>query len=150
MRREDGTVKSPILKFLNDEQIEALKVKADAKPGDPTLYEKNIRVAGNITLEFAIRAYAYTATFDKNGGEGSMTAQTFTYEDKAQTLNANTFTKEGYSFMGWATTSGGNKVYNDGQGSPEGNADGLCRVLPEERCSAVLFVIAFKFEIFDW
>lgn len=31
---EDGTVKSPILKFLNEEQIEALKVKADAKAGD--------------------------------------------------------------------------------------------------------------------
>lgn len=31
---EDGTVKSPILKFLTDEQIETLKVKADAKPGD--------------------------------------------------------------------------------------------------------------------
>lgn len=31
---EDGTVKSPILKFLTEEQIEALKVKADAKTGD--------------------------------------------------------------------------------------------------------------------
>ena len=31
---EDGTVKSPILKFLTEEQIEKLKVKADAKPGD--------------------------------------------------------------------------------------------------------------------
>ena len=31
---EDGTVKSPILKFLTEEQIETLKVKADAKPGD--------------------------------------------------------------------------------------------------------------------
>ena len=31
---EDGTVKSPILKFLTEEQIEALRVKADAKAGD--------------------------------------------------------------------------------------------------------------------
>lgn len=31
---EDGTVKSPILKFLTEDQIEKLKVKADAKPGD--------------------------------------------------------------------------------------------------------------------
>lgn len=31
---EDGTVKSPILKFLTEEQIEALRVKADAKSGD--------------------------------------------------------------------------------------------------------------------
>lgn len=31
---EDGTVKSPILKFLNEEQIKALQNRADAKPGD--------------------------------------------------------------------------------------------------------------------
>lgn len=31
---EDGTVKSPILKFLTEEQIEKLRVKADAKAGD--------------------------------------------------------------------------------------------------------------------
>ena len=31
---EDGTVKSPILKFLTEEQIEALKVRAGANPGD--------------------------------------------------------------------------------------------------------------------
>ena len=35
---EDGTVKSPILKFLTDEQIEALRVKADAKPGDVVFF----------------------------------------------------------------------------------------------------------------
>ena len=31
---EDGTVKSPILKFLTEKQIEALKVRAGANPGD--------------------------------------------------------------------------------------------------------------------
>ncbi len=35
---EDGTVKSPILKFLTEEQIEALRVKADAKPGDVVFF----------------------------------------------------------------------------------------------------------------
>ena len=35
---EDGTVKSPILKFLTEEQIDALKVKADAKPGDVVFF----------------------------------------------------------------------------------------------------------------
>ena len=35
---EDGTVKSPILKFLTEEQIEALKNKADAKPGDVVFF----------------------------------------------------------------------------------------------------------------
>lgn len=31
---EDGTVKSPVLKFLNDEQIKKLQERADANPGD--------------------------------------------------------------------------------------------------------------------
>lgn len=31
---EDGTVKSPILKFLDESQIKALQERADAKPGD--------------------------------------------------------------------------------------------------------------------
>ena len=35
---EDGTVKSPILKFLTEEQIEALRVKAGANPGDVVFF----------------------------------------------------------------------------------------------------------------
>lgn len=34
----DGTVKSPILKFLTEEQIETLRVKADANPGDVVFF----------------------------------------------------------------------------------------------------------------
>jgi len=35
---EDGTVKSPILKFLTEEQIETLRVKAGANPGDVVFF----------------------------------------------------------------------------------------------------------------
>ena len=35
---EDGTVKSPILKFLTEEQIEALRIKAGANPGDVVFF----------------------------------------------------------------------------------------------------------------
>ncbi len=35
---EDGTVKSPILKFLTEEQIEALKNRAQAQPGDVVFF----------------------------------------------------------------------------------------------------------------
>ena len=35
---EDGTVKSPILKFLTEEQIEALKDRAQAQPGDVVFF----------------------------------------------------------------------------------------------------------------
>ena len=57
----------------------------------------------------------YTVHFDSNGGTGTMADQDFLY-GFVQNLRANTFTYyEGHSFLGWATTPTGNKVYNDGQ-----------------------------------
>ena len=56
----------------------------------------------------------YTVTFDKNGGEGTMSPQTFTVgETKA--LSTCTYTREGFTFDGWATTQGGDVAYTDGQ-----------------------------------
>ncbi len=56
----------------------------------------------------------YTVKFDKNTGSGTMSNQTFTY-DKDQNLTANSFTKTGYTFAGWATSKDGNVVYSNGQ-----------------------------------
>ena len=53
-----------------------------------------------------------TVTFDANGGEGTMAAQVMDY-NTATALNTNTFTREGYTFQGWATSTSGAKVYND-------------------------------------
>ena len=48
----------------------------------------------------------YTITFSANGGEGSMEPQRFEVGvDTA--LNANTFTREGYKFIGWNTAADG-------------------------------------------
>ena len=48
----------------------------------------------------------YTITFNANGGEGSMEPQRFEVGvDTA--LNANTFTREGYKFIGWNTAADG-------------------------------------------
>ena len=48
----------------------------------------------------------YTITFNANGGEGSMEPQRFEVGvDTA--LNANTFTREGYRFIGWNTAADG-------------------------------------------
>ena len=48
----------------------------------------------------------YTVTFDANGGEGEMAAQTFEVGvDTA--LSANTFTRENYKFTGWNTAADG-------------------------------------------
>ena len=47
-----------------------------------------------------------TVTFNANGGSGTMEPQTFTV-GVAQQLNANGFTRSGYSFSGWNTSVDG-------------------------------------------
>ena len=56
----------------------------------------------------------YTVTFNANGGVGEMFPQTFT-SGKEKALNLNFFTKEGYTFAGWATSADGDVVYTDGE-----------------------------------
>ena len=55
-----------------------------------------------------------TVTFNANGGEGTMADQTIPYNE-ATALNANTFTRTGYTFQGWATSTSGAKTYDDEQ-----------------------------------
>jgi len=56
-----------------------------------------------------------TVTFDANGGTGTMAPQGVV-SGTATKLNANTFTREGYTFNGWSTNkSGGGTTYTDGQ-----------------------------------
>ena len=58
------------------------------------------------------KTVTYTVTFDANGGSGKMGSQTFTY-DVEQALTANTFTREDYTFAGWAITTDGTATYAD-------------------------------------
>lgn len=66
----------------------------------------------NVTLTAQWTKNSYTVTFDGNGGAGNMSSQTFNY-GVAQALTANNFTKDGYSFAGWAASADGAKVYNN-------------------------------------
>lgn len=50
-------------------------------------------------------------TYDANGGTGSMANQTI---ENSGNLTANAFTRNGYTFQGWAKTPDGEKVYDDG------------------------------------
>ena len=72
------------------------------------------KVIGNITLYAGFRANTYTIVFNANTGSGSMSNQSMTY-DTAANLTANTFTKDKYTFKGWATSAEGAVVYADGQ-----------------------------------
>ena len=53
-------------------------------------------------------------TFNANGGEGAMEPQGMV-KNTATALNPNTFTREGYDFVGWSTTATGSVTYSDGQ-----------------------------------
>ena len=50
-----------------------------------------------------------TISFYPNGGAGTMTPQS-AYEDITTVLKANTFTRSGYAFQGWATSAGSSTV----------------------------------------
>lgn len=65
----------------------------------------------------------YTITFNANGSEGSMEPQRFEVGvDTA--LNANTFTREGYNFIGWNTAADGSgATYADEGAIPELTGD---------------------------
>jgi len=69
-----------------------------------------------------VRLYAvwsdkiYTVVYNKNAdnAEGTMTDSVFLI-DVSQNISFNTFTRTGYTFSGWAETSGGAVKYEDGE-----------------------------------
>lgn len=52
---------------------------------------------------------SYTITYNKNGGTGSMSTSTKWYGESL-TLRSNSFTRSGYTFQGWATSSSSTTV----------------------------------------
>lgn len=77
---------------------------------------KNLTTTENgiVTLYGEWTANNYKIRFNANGGSGSMSDQSATY-DQAVTLSANKFKRDGYKFVGWATSSYGYKKYDDEQ-----------------------------------
>ena len=59
-------------------------------------------------------AHSYKVVFNKNANDatGSMSNQSFTY-GVSKNLTANGFTRYGYNFAGWSTSSSGGVVYDD-------------------------------------
>lgn len=71
-------------------------------------------VSANATFYAQWAPISYSVRFNANGGSGSMSNQNFTY-DVAQNLTTNTFTRTGYDFAGWATSTNGAVAYKNGQ-----------------------------------
>lgn len=59
-------------------------------------------------------AQTFYVSFNANGGTGSMSSMTFTYNEE-KSLLANIFTRTGYTFAGWAVSASGTKAYTDGE-----------------------------------
>ena len=68
----------------------------------------------NATFYAAWTLNTYEVKFNANGGSGTMNDQQFTY-GTAQNLTTNAFTRNGYRFVGWATSADGSVVYTDGE-----------------------------------
>ena len=67
---------------------------------------------GESTLYAHWTAITYTITFNANGGSGTMSNMSCSYNSE-YTLTANSFTRTNYMFMGWATSANGKVVYKD-------------------------------------
>ncbi len=89
-----------------------------ANPTTPgTYYVKSTDGNGHWTeigSSYTIVPKVYTVRFNSNAGSGTMTDQLLSFSSTATTpLSANTFTRAGYVFIGWATSAAGAVVYSD-------------------------------------
>lgn len=74
-----------------------------------------VRVINNgVTSTVWLKQKYYYISFNANGGSGSMSTQSVPI-DVLTKITSNTFTRNGYSFIGWSTSSSGNVGYTDGQ-----------------------------------
>ena len=69
-----------------------------------------IAADGSTVVKIYYDRNTYTVSFDANGGSGEMESQTF-YYGVEQTLVENGFTRNKYSFNGWATSRSGSVAY---------------------------------------
>src|SRR6185312_8396990 len=69
----------------------------------------------NVSVKAVSSPDTYTVAFNGNGATGgSMSGESYTF-DHAGALTANAFTRDGYAFIGWATTASGTPTFTNGQ-----------------------------------
>ena len=77
------------------------------------LISSAILADGSLVLKRFYDRNTYTLTFNVNGGSGNTVTQNLKYQTSTA-LTANSYTRDGYSFAGWATSSSGSVAYADG------------------------------------
>lgn len=87
-----------------------------------------------------ITYYYKYVTFNANQGSGSMSQQTIENSGK---LNANAFSRTGYTFDGWATSSTGSKAY-DNQGDISATSGSKGNVTLYARWVANKYTVSFN------
>ena len=96
--------------------------------------QNHINADGSTVIDIKYRRHKFTVKFDVNNtykasdstatNSGSMASQSFVY-GSPQNLRANAFAIVGYTFAGWATSSGGTSAYNNNaNGSTASTSDG--------------------------
>ena len=82
----------------------------DAATGGNEVTDSTSVPAANTTYYAQWTPYTYQIKYNANGGSGTMANTQYNY-DESKKLTANAFTRTGYTFVGWTTSS-------DGTGSP--------------------------------
>lgn len=77
-----------------------------------TVKHLNADKDGTVTLYAVWTPVEYTVVFNAGSGDGSMDSLSMTYDENS-VLTANSFTKEGYHFIGWSDTANGAVKYTD-------------------------------------
>lgn len=96
--------------------------------------QNHINADGSTVIDIKYRRHMFTVNFDVNNtykasdstatNSGNMASQSFVY-GSPQNLRTNAFAIVGYTFAGWATSSGGSKSYNNNaDGSTASTSDG--------------------------
>ena len=78
------------------------KTKQEALYTDEQVVSNLIKSGNSVTLYAIWKANTYTVKYNNNGGNGNIENTTFTYGESKK-LTKNTFTKTGYTFLGWNT-----------------------------------------------
>lgn len=93
----------------------------------------------------------FTVSFDSNGGTGSMSNQTcFCNANEGNNLNANTFTRYGYTFVKWTTNAGGTGSQYNNQAHINNSTSGATVILYAQWAHASGRYIVGKFGSCNW